>query len=111
MNTGTAFDSQFDFSVNQSDKSGKLILRGDLTIQVSIPFKEVLISVIQQADRCLINMDELESIDLSCIQLLYSAYITAERRNKKFRLDGRCGETIYSTIKRSGYLSKKWLFN
>jgi anti-anti-sigma regulatory factor len=57
-----------------------LLIKGDLTAQHSMIFKESLAALISQKGKVTISLNEIESIDISAIQLI-SAFQTLRKTN------------------------------
>lgn len=97
------------FKVDKKKKSGILSLEGDLTIQRAADLKKALLNALKSADSCLLNFEQVTSIDLSGIQLLYSACQTASKSNKEISLDGDCPQVLQRAAEDAGYALQNWL--
>jgi anti-anti-sigma factor len=92
-----------NLDINENEKTSILTLKGDITIQFSSELKEKLIKSIDNSDNISIDLEHVSNIDLSCLQLLCSAYETSVKKNKHFKIEGTCPENIKHTVKLSGY--------
>lgn len=68
-----------------TNRKGKTYIkpRGVLSIAEAAEFKTALVDALESMDAVEINLDEVESIDLACLQLLCSAHRTASSKGKK----------------------------
>ncbi|MBF0448521.1 MAG: STAS domain-containing protein [Magnetococcales bacterium] len=92
-----------DFSMDDSGSAGTLTLSGDLTIQHATTLKETLLEGVSTAETMVINMEQVERIDLSTIQLLCAAHRALKKANKKIVLAGTVPNAVRATILESGY--------
>jgi len=95
----------FDFHVNKEQDKNTLTISGELTIQHAAALHEALLSALEDADTLVLNLENVTGADLSCLQLLYSAYTTVDKRDKCFRLSGNCPEVFREAAREAGYLS------
>ncbi len=105
----SSFQSQMDFRVDDEKKTGILRLKGDLTIQCALPLKDALADSLQYVDNCKLDLNDVTTIDISCIQVFYSAYKTALDSGKQFSLYGECSPLFYKIIETAGYSRLDWL--
>ena len=93
-----------DFKVKQSDDKRILFINGELTIQNASELKRILIESIDNSEHVVLNLDNVTEVDLSCLQLLYSAHKTAAKSNRRFTLNNNCPEVFKKAVKDTGYL-------
>lgn len=84
-------------------QTGTVVLKGSLNIQHASRLKEMLLESLGRVHRLLIHVEEIEEIDLSCLQTLCSAHRTAIRSAKEISLEGRWSEGFRSVVEKSGY--------
>ena len=70
------------FLTNSNDESGTLSLTDSISIQDAEYLKKTILEVFDCTQSFNINIEGLNSIDLSGIQILYSAFETAKNLNK-----------------------------
>lgn len=65
-------------------RKGKAYIKpeGELTIMKAADFKDALVKSLDKADEVEINLEEVTSIDVSCLQLMCSAHRTASKQKK-----------------------------
>jgi len=91
-------------TVDRSEKSGELILKGELAIQRISEVKEELKRALDEVDNLMVNLSEGSDFDLSCLQLLCSAQRTAVCLNKSLQLAGRPPEGLKKALRETGFL-------
>ncbi len=99
---------KLDFTVNEDQKSGTLKLGEDLNIQRATYLKEAMSDALKYVDTCILDLEEVTSYDLSCIQVLYSAYKTAETTGKQITLSGKCPLVFSKAVADLGFSHLKW---
>ncbi len=95
----------FDFSIKEEEMIKTLTINGDLTIQNASALQGILLSSIQDTEALVLNIENITGADLSCLQMFYSAYATADKSDKCFRLSGNCPEVFKEAARDAGYLS------
>ncbi len=95
----------FDFSIKEDGEIKVLTINGELTIQNANALKGVLLSTLQDTETLILNIENITGADLSCLQMLYSAYKAGEQSDKRFRLSGNCPEVFKETARDAGYFS------
>lgn len=98
-----------EISTEKDDSSVTLILKGDLSIRWVSDLKKNLLDCFEMSDVCLLDLTEVTDIDLSVIQTLYSAYKTAEKLNRQFKLHGPCPDLFRQAVSDAGYAGFDWL--
>jgi anti-anti-sigma factor len=98
-----------DFLIEQEQGTGILVLDGDLTIQFAAELKKYLEDALELTNHCLLDLTKATSIDLSAIQLFYSAWKTAKTLNKKIELKGDCPLILKNAAADSGFADHDWL--
>ncbi len=98
-----------DFKVDDASKRGVLTLAGDLNIQEAARLKEHFVEALERVDHCVLNLDKVISVDITGIQLLYSACKTAAASNKQLTLEGECPAVFRKAVAAAGYAEHEWL--
>lgn len=93
-----------DFKVEQSDDKRILLINGELTIQNASELKRILMESINNSEHVVLNLENVTEMDLSSLQLLYSAHRTAAKSNRRFTLSNNCPEVFKKAVKDTGYL-------
>jgi anti-anti-sigma regulatory factor len=84
-------------------ETGILKLHGDLTMTNVKSIKETLYDLSYKYSRVNIEVSNVESVDLSFIQLLHSAKHTFRQLNKKISFDINLSPEIKSIIQDAGF--------
>ena len=92
-----------DFSLDGSGTGGTLLLSGALTIQQALPLKEALVRASSEADPLTIDLEQVENMDLTALQLLCAAHRDWRRRGKKTTCKGTIPEAVHRIVRESGF--------
>lgn len=93
-----------EFSLDDTGTTGTLVLSGSLTIQHAQPLKEVLLRAVGEVDRLVINMEQVEAMDLTALQLLCAAHRNLIQHEKVLDLDGAIPEIVSQSVRESGFV-------
>ncbi len=99
----------FEFRLGESGKAGLLTCSGELNIQYVAELKEALMDALGQVEQLALDLEQVTDIDLSGIQLLYSAFQTAQEDKKQLKLTDNCSLVVKHAIEDSGYANHHWL--
>ncbi len=99
---------ELDFKINEDRKSGVLKLGEELTIQGAVSLKDALSDALRYVDTCILDLVNVTVYDLSCIQILYSAYTTAETVGKQITLSGSLPIIFEKAVSDFGFSHLKW---
>jgi len=81
-----------------------ITFKGSQTIEKAETAKNVLIKALRgKKKEILINLSGIEKIDLSFLQLLYSASLEAESKKKNLSISGDVPESFLEIVKLSGF--------
>ena len=81
-----------------------ITFKGSQTIEKAEIIKNTLVEAIKgKKKEILINLDGLEKIDLSFLQLLYSASLEAVSKKKKISISGDVPDAFLDMVKLSGF--------
>ena len=86
-----------------SGNKGVVTVDGDVTLRQAEEFRRVLIKALVDADEVALDMEKVEKVDLSCLQLLCSAHRSAARFKKKFAFTGCPSEALRDAVEASGF--------
>lgn len=89
----------------EEDQTGLLCVRaeGELTVQHAAEFKTCLLDVLGRAESVRIDLQAVEDMDLTCLQLLCSAHKAALLAGKSISLDNEGSDLLGHSIDRSGF--------
>lgn len=93
-----------EFSLDDSGTIGTLVLSGSLAIQHALPLKYALLKAVKGVDRLVINLEQVEAIDLTALQLLCAAHRNLIKSGKKVDLDGTIPEIVNQSVRDSGFI-------
>lgn len=81
-----------------------LTFEGSQTIEKAEAVKKTLLDALKgKKKEILINLSRVEKVDLSFLQLLYSAGLEAVSRKKKISINKDCPETFLDVIELTGF--------
>jgi anti-anti-sigma regulatory factor len=92
--------------VPSGDKDSKgvtVLINGDLTLQNSEDIKQELSSIISKYIKITIKSDNIENIDISYIQLLFSIYFYQKKLSIDLDIDIKLNDELESLVKHSGF--------
>lgn len=95
------------FDYTASGDSGVLTLEGDLTIERVGALKEAFSNCMAQAKQVTVKLADVESLDLSCLQVLCSAYRSFDSQGKKLLFCHTGIEIVHQAAKRAGLMDKQ----
>lgn len=90
-------------SIKKKDDALTILLASNLGIQEAIELRDSLIDAIKGSRRIEIIMEQLESIDLSCLQVLCSAHSSAATSGIEIILKETIPQPIRSIIEDSAF--------
>lgn len=82
-----------------------LQLRGELTLRTAAETHRVLSDACCEAQEILIDLSEADETDLSLVQMILAARLSAQRRGKTIRLSTALPETLSRELSRGGFLT------
>jgi anti-anti-sigma regulatory factor len=91
----------------QSGNKGFITLEGDLTLPNAEALKGICIKALLDADDVSIAMENVQNVDLSCLQLFCSAHRSAVRIKKHFAFSGSPPPAMRNAAKAAGYARLK----
>jgi ABC-type transporter Mla MlaB component len=90
------------YSFQQSGDTGVLAVSGALTIEDAAELKSVIADALAASTGLMLDMAEVETADLSCLQLLCSAHRSAAHAGKGLELRN-AGDGFISGMRAAGY--------
>jgi anti-anti-sigma regulatory factor len=81
-----------------------VVLSGSLTIERASALKKELVAALEEGDTILLNVSAVDEIDLSCLQLLYSAKASAGIAGKNLNFAGSVPLRIARRLASCGFL-------
>lgn len=92
-----------DFQMEESGKVGKLTFEGEMTIEKVVEVKDALINALNQIDQVYIDVEKVSRVDLSFLQLLYSAFKDSKSKNKKIQMMDTMSDAFRLSVKEVGF--------
>ena len=93
-----------DFNIEKRDDEQVVTISGELTIESANELKKILMKSITKAGHVVLEIGNVTEMDLSCLQLFYSAHKRAKESGKSFRLKGGCPDAFKKAVEDAGYL-------
>lgn len=90
-------------SENGAGKEGVLVLMGNVTIMEALETKEKLLEAIKEVDVLHVDVQAIESVDVTFIQLLCAAHRECFLSKKEVFLQGDLVDTLEEFLERAGY--------
>ncbi len=86
------------------NKVSVLNFEGSQTIEKAEEVKDLLLSAFNEKNNEIqLDLSNVEKNDLSFLQLLYSAWLEAEKKNKKISFIGKIPQNVMNTIELTGF--------
>jgi anti-anti-sigma regulatory factor len=92
------------FHIEDADQVGVLTIEGSIDIQNAEELKSNLIRAFQAADKICVNVERLEDIDISCLELFCSAHLTSMELKKTISFCGRIPGTFRTKLTDTGFI-------
>ncbi len=91
--------------VNKTDEGteGLLSLTGDLTMAHARETKEALLQAIKEVDTLHLDLKEIDSVDVSFVQLMCATHRECFLSEKKVFLQGGVGTSMQRILEQAGY--------
>lgn len=91
----------------QEGGAGVLKLEGYMGVERAADLKESILHALGSAERLYVDVENITSLDLSCLQVLCSAHRTAVSMNKEFAIKGTLPEVFTEVAESSGFMLQK----
>lgn len=86
-----------------SGSIGTITLEGDVSVSNAEGLKKTLIKALLDSDEIRVSADNVEDLDLSCLQLLCSGHRSAARLNKRIFLTGSPAKIFRNMVDSAGF--------
>ena len=96
-------DHSLKVDITEAGKEGFLALAGDLTMVEAQETKKVLLEAIEKVDTLHLDLQKIESVDVSFIQLICAAHRECFLSEKEIFLRGGGRDIIDQLLERAGY--------
>ena len=97
-------DIKLDSLKGKSSKKGsRLTMTGRLTIEHSREVSKALRKALKDTRKLELEIEKIEDIDLSCIQLLCSAFKTATASKKRISIKGTAPKCFQEAVLEAGF--------
>ena len=90
----------------EAGTEGTLSLRGELTMSCAKESKDVLLEALQNVDILHLNLHEVETADVSLVQIICAAHRECLLSGKKIALDNGAGAIVSNLLNKTGYLKQ-----
>ena len=77
-----------DFQIEESTKTGKLILNGDLGIQQAASLKDQLLNIQESVEHLSLDIQGVTGLEVSVLQIFCSAHRTFMKLHKEITISG-----------------------
>jgi len=92
------------FQVEEPDQVGVITIEGSIDIQNAEELKSNLIMAFQAGDKISVNVERLEDIDISCLELFCSAHLTSVDLKKTISFRSSIPETFRTKLTDAGFI-------
>ncbi|MBF0127151.1 MAG: STAS domain-containing protein [Magnetococcales bacterium] len=94
----------FQFSMDSAKAIAHLSVAGDMTIRNAAAFKEALSNAMDpMAQQLTLNLDEVERVDLTTLQILCSAHRQLLKQGKSLMIAGTLPNALRETMQLAGF--------
>ncbi len=76
-----------NIQLDGNKQSMRLVCSGNATVESSAETRDILIEALQKSKKIVIDIEEIEKVDISFLQLLISAEKTAQAQKKHIEID------------------------
>ena len=91
-----------NFNIKQNGNSAVLTLSGELTVDHADELKIALLNMIGLSDQVIVNLENIDKADITCLQLLCSAHKTCSLLKKNMHLVDKQPEVFKQTFEGTG---------
>ena len=81
----------------------RTVIEGDLTVERAVDLKKALMDAIAHAQSTVICLKNIKKTDISFLQLVHAAHLTAIDNGKELCLDRRLPENFIESVRLAGY--------
>jgi anti-anti-sigma regulatory factor len=87
----------------QDDGTGVVTAEGDLSVYNALDLGKALSEALESSDRVELDFQNVRTIDISCLQLVYSAFLTSEDMKKAMTFGEGLPAAVEVAVKDAGY--------
>lgn len=91
-----------DFKKGKKGQISSLLLKGDMTIYQAAEIKAAIVEALAKSKKLHLDLEKVEDVDLTFLQLLCSAHRTAVCTEKEIILRGNFSDSLKKMIEDSG---------
>ncbi len=92
-----------NFHMDESEEFTVLHLEGRLDIEKAEEFKAILIKSLDAANHLIVNLEKVTYLSLPCLQLLYSAQLSAKIQKKRISLGDNFPDVFREAVEEAGF--------
>ncbi len=89
--------------LDKKTKSGRLILKDDLTISRITSLRNEINKALAKVKSLVVDVEQAATVDLTFLQLMCSAHRTATVQNKSITLSGKINPVMEKAIEENSY--------
>lgn len=93
-----------NFDMDVATSTGTLVLSGALTIAHARDLHAGLVDVVSQVGRLVVNLEQVDSVDLTSLQLLCAAHRRLVQQGKEMVVTGAVPDLVRQAVFDSGYV-------
>lgn len=91
------------FRIETSAEAARLTVDSDATINHAAEFRDALVRAMAESESLVVDLNEVKSVDLTCLQLLCAAHRSCSRDKKKISVEGAGLELLKQTAVAAGF--------
>ena len=86
------------FTIEENDGEAILKIKGAISVYEAVSIRDELAACFKSHDRVILNIDEVTDCDTAGVQLMLSAFRTAENTGKTFEVRGSSDSIMKSIV-------------
>ena len=98
-----------EIKYDQSNSQATLVLKESITIREASEIKDAMLDIFNSAQYLVIDQSQVETLDISYLQLLLSLKKSVHLNSKILMLNGAASESFTALLKDCGCPDYKWL--
>jgi len=92
------------FEIKEDNSKSTLIVNGELSIAGAAEFKEVLMKLYESSKNLFLDLENVSSIDTSCLQLLCAAHKSSMDSDINIEIKDELSEHLKQSVTNAGYI-------
>lgn len=96
-----------DFQIEESTKTGRLILNGEMGIQQAAALKDQLLNVQESVENLVLDIEGVTGLDVSALQIFCSAHRTFIKLQKEITFAGPLPPAWTDFVEVAGFAREK----